>query len=63
MKHKTTKRFCQSPSGNEETFPEATLTNQLEKFTEETRELERVDNQDISELADMFIVACGISRF
>lgn len=48
---------------HEETFPEATLTNQLEKFTEETREWSASDNQDISELADMFIVACGISRF
>lgn len=54
-----------------ETFPDATLRTQLEKFQEEKKEWEQsrhieptgIISGDVSELADMFIVACGISRF
>lgn len=54
-----------------ETFPDATLLTQLEKFKEETQEWhnsqhitdEGIIVGDISELADMFIAACGIARF
>lgn len=54
-----------------ETFPDATLLAQLEKFQEEKKEWETSmylspDGHilgDVSELADMFIVACGIARF
>lgn len=54
-----------------ETFPEATLLSQLEKFREEKKEW--LESQhitddgliigDIMELADMQIVACGLARF
>ncbi len=46
---------------HETTFPDATLKGQIEKFMAEWREWEQ--DRDISELADMFIVACGIARF
>lgn len=44
-----------------ETFPDATLEDQKAKFEEELNEY----NEDCTmlELADMFIVACGIARF
>lgn len=44
------------------TFPNATLDGQWDKFDEERTEWEQSD-KDISELADMFIVACSIGRF
>ena len=43
------------------TFPDATLQGQLEKFEEEKKEF--AEEQNVYELADMFIVACGVSRF
>ena len=48
---------------HEETFPDATLDGQIEKYKEELHEWEESHYEDISELADMFIVACGIARF
>lgn len=48
---------------HEETFPDATLEDQLEKYNEEQNEWFNCDYRDITELADMFIVACGITRF
>lgn len=47
---------------SEQVFPDATLDGQWEKLDEEHKEWESSDN-DISELADMFIVACSIARF
>ncbi len=44
-----------------ETFKDATLDGQIEKFYEELNEYNEETN--LQELADMFIVACGISRF
>lgn len=63
--------FCKRPKEtifsimkwHEETFPDCTLDGQLEKYQEEQREWVESGNNDISELADMFIVACGIARF
>lgn len=46
---------------HEETFPDATLRDQLLKFEEEKKEFS--ESKDIMELADMFIVACGVCRF
>lgn len=49
-----------------ETFPHATLASQLQKFKDETQEFNQsapTTEDEIFELADMFIVACGISRF
>lgn len=47
------------------TFPDATLEGQREKFKEEFQEyLDAIGTDgEQKELADMFIVACGISRF
>lgn len=45
------------------TFPNATLEGQLEKFKKERKEWLDSEHTDISELADMFIVACGVARF
>lgn len=47
------------------TFPDATLEGQREKFKEEFQEyLDAIGtDSEQKELADMFIVACGISRF
>lgn len=44
-------------------FPDATLEGQITKYQEELHEWEESQYEDISELADMFIVACGIARF
>lgn len=44
-------------------FPDATLEGQIAKYQEELHEWEESQYEDISELADMFIVACGIARF
>ena len=47
------------------TFPEATLDGQIEKFLEERVEYAtaKTAEHEIEELADCFIVACGIARF
>lgn len=44
-----------------ETFPDATLEGQLEKFEDER--VEYGESESLEELADLFIVACGIARF
>lgn len=48
-----------------ETFPEATLDGQIAKFLEETIEYKTATSVSamVEELADCFIVACGIARF
>jgi hypothetical protein len=50
---------------HEELFPDATLETQCAKFEEEFEEFReaRNDEEIKSELADLFIVACGIKRF
>ena len=48
---------------HEETFPDATLDGQRQKYREELSEYVASGEKDIYELADMFIVACGIARF
>ena len=48
---------------SEQTFPDATLDGQLDKYYEEQQEYLESKCKDITELADMFIVACGIARF
>lgn len=45
------------------TFPDATLEGQVRKFMKERKEYWQSRSLDIMELADMFIVACGIARF
>ena len=46
------------------TFPQATLVGQLEKFYEERMGYEEAKRpHKLEELADMYIVACGICRF
>lgn len=44
------------------TFPDATTIGQIKKFKEERAEWSASNNEDIAELADMFIVAAGIGR-
>lgn len=46
---------------HEQTFPDATLMGQLEKFADERKEFEQ--EPSLEELSDMYIVACGIARF
>lgn len=49
-----------------ETFPNATLEGQLQKFEDEVKEFwecELLSEDAATELADCFIVACGIARF
>ena len=46
---------------HEQTFPDATLDKQVEKWYDEQKEF--IDSQDPEEFVDMFIVACGIARF
>jgi hypothetical protein len=54
---------------HEQTFPDATLEGQIEKFQDEEKEfyleLTKPDNRvnTMYELADMYVVACGIARF
>ena len=54
---------------HEQLFPEATLESQIKKFEEEYAEVEyaakvlKSDEETKKELADLFIVACGIKRF
>lgn len=44
-----------------ETFPDATRDGQCAKFQDEKAEF--FESHELMELADMFIVACGIARF
>jgi hypothetical protein len=46
---------------HQETFPDCGLQDQMDKFDEEAKEYE--ESNSLIELADMFIVACGIARF
>lgn len=48
-----------------ETFPDATLQGQAQKFQEEKKEYLAATNigDKTEELADVFIVGCGIARF
>ena len=49
-----------------ETFPNATLEGQLKKFEDEVKEFWEcglLSEDAATELADCFIVACGIARF
>lgn len=46
---------------HEKTFPDATLEGQKAKFQEEFQEWS--ESHRVHELADMFIVACGVARF
>lgn len=48
---------------HEDTFKDATLEGQIEKFDKERDEWYRSGSKDILELADMAICACGIARF
>ena len=48
---------------HEKLFPDASLLTQCEKFEEEFEEFETTNYNDTKELADLFIVACGIYRF
>lgn len=48
-----------------QTFPEATIGGQIQKFSDEMNELlqARTKFEKLFELADCFIVACSIGRF
>ena len=48
-------------SWHEEAFPFATPADQKIKFKEELREWN--ESHDLSELADMYVVACGMTRY
>ena len=52
---------------HEETFPDTDFNGQMEKWFEERIEWQSSFNPtqhgDILELADMFVVACGLTRF
>lgn len=50
---------------HEETFPDATMERQMAKFNEEYDEWKdaKTPEESNKELADMFIVACGLARF
>lgn len=48
---------------NMDTFPEATLGTQLLKLEEELKEHQLCKNDDLKELADVFIVVGGLRRF
>lgn len=48
---------------HEETFPDATLEGQELKYRDELMEWTDSGCKDVTELADMLIVACGIARF
>lgn len=48
---------------HESAFPDATLEGQKRKLEEEAEEWYNSKQDDISELADIFIVACGLARF
>lgn len=46
---------------HKQTFPDATISGQIHKFREEQKEYK--ESKYISELVDMFVVACGTARF
>lgn len=50
---------------HEDLFPLATLGSQIEKLEEELEEVEKTNGyyNTINEIADCFIVCCGIYRF
>lgn len=50
---------------HEETFKDVTLEAQLDKFVDELDEYKEADNplDEAREVADLFIVAAGVSRF
>jgi len=48
---------------HEVTFPDTTLAGQKAKIKEEKREWAKSNCADISELADIYIVSCGLTRF
>lgn len=48
---------------HEELFPKADLKSQLIKLDEEVEEAEQAFDKYLKELADVFIVCVGISRF
>lgn len=51
---------------HEQTFPDATLEGQIEKFDDEVKEFyeaELLSDEAATELADCFVVGCGIARF
>lgn len=48
---------------HEDTFKDATQEGQVKKFVAERNEYRQSCSRDVMELADMFIVACGIARF
>jgi hypothetical protein len=51
---------------HEQTFPDATLEGQIEKFDDEVKEFyeaELLSDEAATELADCFVVGCGMARF
>lgn len=51
---------------HEQTFPDANLEGQIEKFDDEVKEFyeaELLSDEAAVELADCFVVGCGIARF
>ena len=51
---------------SEQTFPDATIEGQIEKYHQEQIEMydcTRGSEEELFELADCFIVACSIGRF
>lgn len=49
---------------HKDTFPDATLEGQFSKFNEEKTEMMMaIGTHRLEELADMYIVSCGIARF
>lgn len=46
-----------------DSFPDADLAGQLIKWQEEKKEWASCKKTDISELADCYIVACGLARY
>lgn len=53
----TIAQWCQ------DTFPSATLAGQADKLRDECMEFWATGGKDITELADVFIVACNMARF
>lgn len=48
---------------SQQAFPDATLDGQIDKYQEEYDEWIQSNKCDVSEWADLFIVACSICRF
>lgn len=65
MSRKTHETIASIVKWQEEVFPDATLSKQLEKYRDERAEVVATTNRAdlITELADMFIVGCNVSRF